>query len=136
MKRWESRDGGCLGGFVGRPGWISVSMASGAGAWTEGGGGSNGGGESGGGGFQMFGPRGGRGTSDENGGPGQTNPPNDPVATASSFPSSGGRSLGGSSGRGLLSRGNKSQKTPEERAALLERAAERRRQQQQDDSAV
>jgi hypothetical protein len=114
-------------------------MATGAGAWTEGGGGSNSGGSSEGGGFHMFGPRGGRGTSNESsGGPGQSNTPSDPAETTSSFPTSGGRSLGGSTGRGLLSRGSKSPKTPEERAALLERAAERRRQQQREegDSAV
>jgi len=126
VKKWEN--GGCLGGFVGRPGWVSISMACGAGAWSEGGGGS----ESGSGGFQMFGPRGGRRDQDDVQ-RGQINPPADPTATTSAFPTSGGRSLGGSSG-GLLSRGSKSPKSPEERAALLERAAERRRQQQQQTS--
>ncbi|KAL7478295.1 hypothetical protein ACHAW6_004065 [Cyclotella cf. meneghiniana] len=135
VKRWESHEsGGCLRGFVGRPGWVSVSMASGAGAWSEAGVAGNSGGSSESSGFQMFGPRGGRGASDDSssGGPGPHPPPADPAASKSSFPSTGGRSLGGGQ-RGLLSRGSKSPKTPEERAALLERAAERRRQQQRED---
>eukprot|EP00804_Cyclotella_cryptica_P001943 CCRYP_007373-RB/>CCRYP_007373-RB protein AED:0.38 eAED:0.38 QI:244/0.5/0.6/1/0.5/0.6/5/0/336 len=113
--RESHESGGCLRGFIGRPGWVSVSMASGTGAWSEGGGGR------------------GSAADSSSGGPGPHNPPADPAASKSSFPSSGGRSLGGSQ-NGLLSRGSKSPKTPEERAALLERAAERRRQQQRDDA--
>jgi hypothetical protein len=117
-RKWE---GGCLRGFVGRMGWISVSLASGAGAWSEGGSGGN---------------------NDIGGGSGPigaVRAPSDPAAESSTptFPTTGGRSLGSTSSRGLLSRGSKSPKTPEERAALLERAAERRRQQQEEaDSAV
>ena len=136
-RKWESQDGsgGFLRGFVGRMGWVSVGMASGPAAWSEGGGGGSGGGSSLP--FQMFGPRGGRGRDEEGASPSdqaETATPSTP-----SFPSSGGRSLGGgggsssSSSGGILSRGKKAStpKTPEERAALLERAAERRRQQQQ-----
>ncbi|EED95598.1 predicted protein [Thalassiosira pseudonana CCMP1335] len=117
-RKWE---GGCLRGFVGRMGWISVSSASGAGAWSEGGSGGNN--DSGGGSGPI----------------GAVRAPSDPAAESSTptFPTTGGRSLGSTSSRGLLSRGSKSPKTPEERAALLERAAERRRQQQEEaDSAV
>lgn len=65
------------------------------------------------------------------GGPAPVRAPLDPAAAVThSFPSTGGRSLGGGSRGRLLSRGTKNPKTHEERAALLERAAERRRQQQ------
>ena len=119
-RKWES-DRGCLRGFYSRAGYISVSSASGPNAWAEGSGGG--------------------GNNDSSGGgPGAVRAPADPGASSSkpSFPSSGGQSLGGGSKRGLLSRGIKSPKTKEERAALLERAAERRRQQRDEegDSAV
>ena len=120
VRKWENTEGGCLSGFVQRIGYVTLGSASGPNAWLTGSGGS--GGNDGG----------------SSSGPGAVRAPSDPTeSTAPSFPSSGGRSLGGSSG-GLLSRGTKA-KTPEERAALLERAAERRRQQQDEeagDSAV
>ncbi|KAL7439881.1 hypothetical protein ACHAXM_006919 [Skeletonema potamos] len=118
-RKWES-ERGCLRGFYSRAGYISVSSASGPNAWAEGSGGG-----------------GNNGNSSQ--GPGAVRSPSDPGASAKpSFPSSGGQSLGGGSKRGLLSRGSKSPKTKEERAALLERAAERRRQQRDEegDSAV
>lgn len=110
VRKWENREqGGCLSGFVQRPGFVTLGMASGPNAWIIGSGGNN---DSSGGG----------------GGPTPVQAPSDPaVPTTPSFPSSGGRSLGGGSRGGLLSRGSKTPKTAEERAALLERAAERRR---------
>jgi hypothetical protein len=124
VRKWENRDqGGCLGSFVQRIGFITIGSASGPNAWQIGSGRGGGSGNDGGGGGQAV------------------RAPSDPAASATpSFPTSGGRSLGGGSrGGGLLSRGTKSPKTAEERAALLERAAERRRQEQADsdrDSAV
>jgi len=110
VRKWENREqNGCLSGFINRPGFITMSSASGPNAWLvqEGSGDGNGSGSA-----------------------GAVRAPEDPAA-APSFPSSGGRSLGGSSTTGLLSRARSpKKKTPEERAALLERAAERRRQQQ------
>lgn len=121
VRKWENTEGGCLSGFVQRIGYVTLGSASGPNAWLTGSGGS--GGNDGG----------------SSSGPGAVRAPSDPTeSTTPSFPSSGGRSLGGSSG-GLLSRGTNKAKTPEERAALLERAAERRRQQQDEeagDSAV
>lgn len=118
VRKWENREeGGCISGFVRRVGFITLGMASGPNAWLEGSGGS-------------------RGNDDTSsgGGPVAVRAPADPAAdTAPSFPSSGGRSLGGGTRGGLLSRGTKTPKTQEERAALLERAAERRRQQQAED---
>lgn len=107
VRKWENRDqGGCLSGFVNRIGFVTLGMASGPNAWLTGSGGND---------------------RDSGGGPAA---PADPVAsTTPSFPTSGGRSLGGGSRGGLLSRAAKTPKTNEERAALLERAAERRRQQ-------
>ena len=117
VRKWENRDqGGCLSGFIQRPGFIILDSASGPNAWQIGSGGDN--------------------SSSGSGGPGQVGAPADPIGDSTpSFPSSGGRSLGGDGGsrRGLLSRGTKTPKTPEERAALLERAAERRRQQDNDE---
>mmetsp|Transcript_38452 Transcript_38452/g.82045 ORF Transcript_38452/g.82045 Transcript_38452/m.82045 type:complete len:343 (-) Transcript_38452:226-1254(-) len=113
VRKWENRDqGGCLGGFVNRSGFVTLGMASGPNAWLTGSGGND--------------------SGSSGGGPSPVRAPSDPGAsTAPSFPSTGGRSLGdGSRGGGLLSRGAKVPKTHEERAALLERAAERRRQQQ------
>mmetsp|Transcript_7770 Transcript_7770/g.14072 ORF Transcript_7770/g.14072 Transcript_7770/m.14072 type:complete len:342 (+) Transcript_7770:170-1195(+) len=115
VRNWENRDqGGCLSGFVNRVGFITLGMASGPNAWLTGSGGNDGG--------------------NSGGGPAPVRAPSDPAAsTTPSFPTTGGRSLGGSSrSGGLLSRGSKNPKTHEERAALLERAAERRRQQQAD----
>lgn len=102
VRKWENRDqGGCLSGFVSRSGFVTLGMASGPNAWLIGSGGND------------------------------AAAPSDPAGTATpSFPSTGGRSLGGGSRGRLLSRGTKNPKTHEERAALLERAAERRRQQQ------
>lgn len=112
MRKWENRDqNGCLSGFVQRPGFVTIGMASGPNAWLTGSGGS-----------------GGNDSSSSGGGPGAVGAPEDPAAsTTQSFPSSGGRSLGGGSRGGLLSRGTKTPKTSEERAALLERAVERRK---------
>jgi len=112
VRKWENRDqSGCLSGFVNRIGFVTLGMASGPNAWLIGSGGNEGG--------------------SSGGGPVSVRAPSDPAAaTTPSFPSSGGRSLGGGShAGGLLSRGTKNPKTQEERAALLERAAERRRQQ-------
>ena len=114
-RKWES-ERGCLRGFYGRAGYISVSSATGPNAWAEG---SGGGGNS--------------GSSSSSAGPGVVRAPSDPTDSKPSFPSSGGQSLGGGPRRGLLSRGGKSPKTKEERAALLERAAERRRQQRDEE---
>ena len=117
-RKWES-ERGCLRGFYSRAGYVSVSSASGPNAWAEGSGG------------------GGDNESSSGGGPVEVRAPSDPASSTPSFPSSGGQSLGGGSKRGLLSRGSKSPKTKEERAALLERAAERRRQQRDEgESAV
>lgn len=113
VRKWENRDqGGCMSGFVQRVGFVTLGMASGPNAWIEGSGGG-----------------GGNDASSGGGGPAAVRAPADPAAP--SFPSFGGRSLGGGSRGGLLSRGTKKMpKTHEERAALLERAAERRKQQQ------
>ncbi|KAL7535757.1 hypothetical protein ACHAWF_005263, partial [Thalassiosira exigua] len=112
VRKWENRDqGGCLSGFVQRIGFVTLGMASGPNAWLTGSGGNAG--------------------DNAGGGPAPVRAPLDPAEPAApTFPSSGGRSLGGGSRGGLLSRGTKTPKTPEERAALLERAAERRRKQQ------
>jgi len=105
-----------LSGFVQRAGFVTLGMASGPNAWLTGNGGTGRTGDSSGGGG--------------GGGPVPVRAPIDPASTTtSSFPSTGGRSLGGEK-RGLLSRGTKPPKTAEERAAVLQRAAERRRQQQ------
>ena len=96
---------------------MTLGMASGPNAWLtrSGGTGEAGSGSGGGGG----------------GGPVPVRVPVDPAATTThSFPSTGGRSLGGEKSGGLLSRGTKPPKTHEERADVLKRAAERRRQQQ------
>ncbi|KAL3758603.1 hypothetical protein ACHAWU_008357 [Discostella pseudostelligera] len=116
-RKWENREtGGCLSGFVQRAGFVTLGMASGPNAWLTGNGGTGRTGDSSGGGG--------------GGGPVPVRAPIDPASTTtSSFPSTGGRSLGGEK-RGLLSRGTKPPKTAEERAAVLQRAAERRRQQQ------
>ncbi|EJK67168.1 hypothetical protein THAOC_11835, partial [Thalassiosira oceanica] len=109
VRKWENRDqNGFLSGFVRRPGFITIGSATGPMAWQEGSGGGRG------------------NDASASSAAGAVRAPEDPGAP--SFPSSGGRSLGGSRG-GLLSRSPK--KTPEERAALLERAAERRRNQQE-----
>eukprot|EP00571_Detonula_confervacea_P014570 CAMPEP_0172308700 /NCGR_PEP_ID=MMETSP1058-20130122/9219_1 /TAXON_ID=83371 /ORGANISM="Detonula confervacea, Strain CCMP 353" /LENGTH=344 /DNA_ID=CAMNT_0013021179 /DNA_START=115 /DNA_END=1149 /DNA_ORIENTATION=- len=115
VRKWENREqGGCMSGFVQRAGFVTLGMASGPNAWIEGSGGG-----------------GGNDASSGGGGPAVVGAPSDPAAsTTPSFPSSGGRSLGGGSRGGLLSRGTKTPKTHEERAALLERAAERRKQKQ------
>lgn len=116
VRKWENRDaGGCLSGFVQRVGFVTLGSASGPNAWLTGSGGG-----------------GGSGSASGGGGPAPVRTPSDPAASnlSPSFPSSGGRPLGGGGG-GLLSRG-RSPNTPKERAALLERAAERRRQQHAD----
>lgn len=114
VRKWENRDqNGCLSGFVSRPGFITIGSATGPMAWQEGSGG------------------GGGSDAGASSAAGAVRAPEDPGAPR--FPSSGGRSVGGSRG-GLLSRSPK--KTPEERAALLERAAERRRNQQEGESSV
>ena len=106
-----------MSGFVQRVGFVTLGMASGPNAWLIGTGGSGGGSDS----------------VSSGGGPAPVRAPADPADSTPSFPSSGGRSLGGGSRGGLLSRGTKTPKTHEERAALLERAAERRRQQQEEE---
>lgn len=103
-----------------RAGFVTLGMASGPNAWLTGNGGTGGSGSSGGGGG--------------GGGPVPVRAPVDPTSTTSSFPSSGGRSLGGEKSGRLLSRGTKPPKTAEERAAVLQRAAERRRQQQEQEN--
>lgn len=103
-----------------RAGFVTLGMASGPNAWLTGNGGTGGSGSSGGGGG--------------GGGPVPVRAPVDPISTTSSFPSSGGRSLGGEKSGRLLSRGTKPPKTAEERAAVLQRAAERRRQQQEQEN--
>ena len=115
VRKWENREqGGCLSGFVQRIGYVTLGMASGPNAWLIGSGGPS-------------------DSASSGGGPAPVRAPADPADSTPSFPSSGGRSLGGGSRGGLLSRGTKTPKTHEERAALLERAAERRRQQKQEE---
>uniref|UniRef100_A0A7S2I7V0 Peptidase S54 rhomboid domain-containing protein n=1 Tax=Helicotheca tamesis TaxID=374047 RepID=A0A7S2I7V0_9STRA len=126
LNRWE--ESGCLRNFAGRQGWVKGMAALGGSAWDNlpGGSGSAGGGGSGDGWsptsfFQgqrtgQSGNDGGGASAASGGGPGEVSKPKDPAAPT--FPSGGGRSLGGTTRRGA-------HPSSETRAAMLEAASRR-----------